>query len=308
MKVLELHLAAFGPFTDFRLDFQEAGLHILYGPNEVGKSSALRALKAWLFGVPHNSTDNFLHGNPSLRVGGRLRHSDGTELAFYRRKGHKDTLLDLGGRPLDDSILAQFLGSVGEQLFSTVFAIDHAELVRGGQEILQGGGEVGQALFAAGMGGAGLQQILQDLEEEATSLFRPRGQTQVINKALAEHNELKRTITSVSLPGRQWSEYKEALDRALAEQEDAREGLRHRIHEKTRFERLQTVLPKIAKRKEHLAKLQTFGNVVILPPGFADTRREADRRLETALESEKQTSMDIDRLRKGIQVLNHGYE
>ena len=41
MKVIELHLAAFGPFTDFRLDFQEVGLHILYGPNEVGKSSAL---------------------------------------------------------------------------------------------------------------------------------------------------------------------------------------------------------------------------------------------------------------------------
>ena len=42
MKILELALAAFGPFTDLVLDLSggHEGLHLVYGPNEAGKSSA----------------------------------------------------------------------------------------------------------------------------------------------------------------------------------------------------------------------------------------------------------------------------
>ena len=49
MRIDELNLAAFGPFTDRLLAFGETGLHIVYGPNEAGKSSALRGLKALLY-------------------------------------------------------------------------------------------------------------------------------------------------------------------------------------------------------------------------------------------------------------------
>ncbi len=42
MKIQELNLTAFGLFTDKILAFDQAALHIVYGPNEAGKSSALR--------------------------------------------------------------------------------------------------------------------------------------------------------------------------------------------------------------------------------------------------------------------------
>ena len=47
MKLLGLDLIAFGPFTDKRLDLADGreGLHLVYGPNEAGKSSALRGIK-----------------------------------------------------------------------------------------------------------------------------------------------------------------------------------------------------------------------------------------------------------------------
>ena len=53
MKILVLDLIAYGPFAGARLDLSEGaeGLHILYGPNEAGKSSMLRALDALLFGM-----------------------------------------------------------------------------------------------------------------------------------------------------------------------------------------------------------------------------------------------------------------
>ena len=44
MKIRKLFLKAFGPFTDSTLDFSgPANVHLIYGPNEAGKSSALRA-------------------------------------------------------------------------------------------------------------------------------------------------------------------------------------------------------------------------------------------------------------------------
>ena len=88
MKLTRLNLKAVGPFTDVVLDLAagDQGLHLIYGPNEAGKSSALRALSHLLFGFPHLSEDNFVHPNDQLRVGGTLRRSNGEELAFVRRQ------------------------------------------------------------------------------------------------------------------------------------------------------------------------------------------------------------------------------
>ena len=55
MKLLTLDLRAVGPFSGAVLDLSagEHGLHLVYGPNEAGKTSALRALSYLLFGFPH---------------------------------------------------------------------------------------------------------------------------------------------------------------------------------------------------------------------------------------------------------------
>src|SRR5690554_1296831 len=149
MRIQELNLAAFGPFTDRALAFDEVGLHIVYGPNEAGKSSALRGLKALLYGIDERTLDNFLHANDKLRIHGFLRTADGHDLTFVRRKGRKNTLLTPEGEALDEQVLAPFLQGVTPELFETLFGIDHQALVRGGQEILEQKGEVGQALFSA---------------------------------------------------------------------------------------------------------------------------------------------------------------
>ena len=74
MKIKSLALKAFGPFSGQLLDFSSTlpGLHIVYGPNEAGKSTTMRALKALLFGFPSRTNDNFIHQNSQLLVGGCL--------------------------------------------------------------------------------------------------------------------------------------------------------------------------------------------------------------------------------------------
>ena len=72
MRLLRLHLQAFGPFTGRILDLARGGarLALIYGPNEAGKSATLRAIGDLRFGVPQLSADNFRHAHPDMRIAG----------------------------------------------------------------------------------------------------------------------------------------------------------------------------------------------------------------------------------------------
>ena len=60
MKVLEMKLIAYGPFTGVHMDLSagQQGFHVIYGPNEAGKSSALKAMRHLLYGIPGQSPDD----------------------------------------------------------------------------------------------------------------------------------------------------------------------------------------------------------------------------------------------------------
>jgi len=178
MKILRLDLSAFGPFTDVVLNLSEGreGLHVIYGPNEAGKSSALRALRQMLYGIDERTPDNFLHSYPRLKVGGALRRSDGSILEFVRRKRRgKSLMMPDESEFIEDSRVWAFLGSVDKEMFKNRFGINHDRLVRGGKEILRGGGDIGQILFAGGLGIGDLRKIQSDLLNEAGKYFKPSG-------------------------------------------------------------------------------------------------------------------------------------
>jgi uncharacterized protein YhaN len=247
VKILAVDLIAFGPFHGASLDLAAGreGLHVVYGPNEAGKSATLRALRALFYGIPVRTADNFLHDNKSLRIGGRIQHSDGTELELTRRKGAKNTLLDDRGEPLAEGVLRRFLGSVEEEVFSKVFGISHEDLVRGGEELIVGGGETGESLFAAAVGGGGLHQVLVDLENEAEELFRPRASTKVINKEIARYKEASRAAVQVSLSSREWEDHRNALADAQRERQEVSGQLRALAAERNRLERIREALPAV---------------------------------------------------------------
>ncbi len=202
VKILELHLLAFGPFTDLRLDFSSPspGLHVVYGPNEAGKSTALRAIRGLLYGIPHITPDAHVHHNTDLRVGGRLAGRGDAALALVRRKGRVKTLRDADDNPLDDAALAPVLGGVTEELFRTSFGLAHDTLRQGAEALLQGKGDVGQSLFGAGLGGPGLQQLLTTLRQEADEIFTPQARTRPLNEAIKAFEEARGKAKSAARP------------------------------------------------------------------------------------------------------------
>ena len=58
MRFDQINIPAFGPFTDFQIEFEksEYDIHLIHGPNEAGKSSLLRAIRGLLYGIPNTTS------------------------------------------------------------------------------------------------------------------------------------------------------------------------------------------------------------------------------------------------------------
>lgn len=309
MKIADLELKAFGPFTDKSLVFHsdDPGLHIIFGPNEAGKSSSLRGLKALLYGFPERTSDNFLHPNDQLRVGGTLQGHDGHELSFLRRKKRKADILDPQGNPLDQGILAPFLHNIDAAVFDTLYGINHDTLVQGGEDILAQKGEVGQALFAAGSGLSSLRTILASLDAESDSLFKPRGSKQFINTALAEYKRLQKQIRETSLSGRQWQEHHNALQKTEEERTEIEKDRQLKESRIRHLKRLQQALPLLSLLKKHQQQLLSMGSPIVLPDDFSRRRQSFEQEQHSTLRQRSEASTRQKNLKeKHLKIsLNH---
>ena len=306
MEIRQLTFAAFGPFTGqtLRFDQEGGGLQIVYGPNEAGKSSALRGLKALLYNIDERTSDDFLHAKDKLRIEGCVRAADGQELTFARRKGRKNTLLSMEGESLDAQSLLPFLQGVTRELFEMLFGIDHHALIQGGQEILEQKGEVGQALFSASLGSHTLHMVLGQLDQEANGLFLPQGSKPTINSALKAYTALNREIRTQSLSSRDWTEHRHALERTTNQLEQIQSELANNRVEVNRLKRIQRILPKLARRHELLQKLGDLEDVIILPDDFGERRQNAIAERETAQVILKKASSRRDGLQEQLNGLS----
>ncbi len=173
MRFDSLTIPAFGPFTDFSLKFPESkyDLHLIYGANEAGKSSLLRAIHHLFFGVPSRTSDNFIHANAKLLIGAGISDESG-KLEFFRKKGLRNTLLDVRQNTLKDTALQPFLGSVNEEFFQHMFGLNTESLRSGAAKLLSGEGDLGTTLFSASLGGSPIDDAIKKLEAEANALCR----------------------------------------------------------------------------------------------------------------------------------------
>lgn len=297
MKLKRLDLKAVGPFTDRTLEFDsiDPGLHIIYGSNEAGKSSSLRALKALLYGFPQQTPDNFLHNYEQLLVGGCLENSDGKELIFWRRKKRIGDVIDEAGNPLPANALTQFLHGVDPEIFESLYGIDHDTLVRGGEEILAQKGEVGQALFAAGSGISSLREVIDRLEKEASDLFKSTGQLPEINKAIKRFKELQKEAKGASLSCKDWKDHQKALKIAEEERTKLEKERDHINKELHRLERLKNAIPELGSLKSYREQLLALEDVILLPPDFTENHRKV---IQAIREATLQLQKDSEHLEK----------
>ncbi len=285
MKILRLDLRAFGPFTHASLEFpaEGPGLHLIHGPNEAGKSSALRAIECLFFGFAHQNEYDFVHDAKKLRVGATLQGKDGSSLGFLRRKGRDKTLLQPDDKtPIDETQLARYLPRMGEKRFQKLYVSTLADLTRGGNEIISGTGEFGTVLFS----GAGLSQmpgVLRSLEEDAKKLYSATARVPEINSLLSKLDAAKHQARLDSLSGEQWKANQDQLDETIRKRDAIKAELDRIGAEQNRLGRLNQARPILARRNAARDALNDLGPVVPLSADFATRRSEADTALAIAV-------------------------
>jgi len=203
MRFDSFHIPAFGPFTKLELQFKKSAgdLHVIYGANEAGKSSLLRAIHNLLYGIPVRSNDNFLHNYGKLLIGATVSDSE-NELTFFRKKGNQGTLLDAKQSSIDEGRLKAFCGSVNDEFFSHMFGLSTDSLRTGAAKLLTGKGELGTLLFSASLGGSPIDVALQKLQEEADQLFAGNGRKAnsivIANKAFKDLEKESRDLSTTA--------------------------------------------------------------------------------------------------------------
>lgn len=278
MRLGALSLLRYGLFTDRELElpYGECDFHLIYGPNEAGKSTCQSAIGDLLFGIPRHAGVDFLHAGKDLRIGAELER-DGTTRRVWRRKGNKDTLLDKAGDPLAESVLAWFLGGVDRRFFERMFSLNHRRLEQGGQEILAAEGHVGQTLFAAGAGLSGLHQVLRRLDEEADALWAPRASKKRAYYSAEERLKTARQLLrEASVAVKSWKELSRKAQDIRKARAAARETLENDNRCKGRVERIRRVLPHLTKLLQDQEELAALGETPPIPEDATERLREAE--------------------------------
>lgn len=288
MRILALHLRAYGPFTDLRLELEQTPdprLHLIYGPNEAGKSSTLRAIRRFLFGFSKEADpqktrpgdDDFLHDRNRLRIGALVSNRQGATLSAVRRASSHKSLWDGDDRnPLAKDALDPFLQGLTREQFETLWSIDHVELRQGGEAILQGQGEIGQLLFASGLGLTRLHELCQSLQERVNELFTPRGvKNPKILRTLNDLKHIDQQRRQASLSSQEWLQHDQALQTALQRLEQVKAERAAVNAERARGATLLDGLQKHAQLREVERHLHELATVPILEANLAERRTQA---------------------------------
>ena len=292
MRIASIDLTAFGPFTNTALDLSASGtgLNVIFGLNEAGKSSALRAIYALLFGIDRTTPDNFIHAYQDLKLAARLENSLNVSIEFLRIKRDKHSLLDpITLEPLSETALVPFLGNVSKETFKTLFKIGHAELREGGEDLARGKGDFGEILFQASAGGRQMRTLLDDMEKAADELFRPRATTAKLNKALSDLKDSQTHLSQCSLSYNAWKN----LNKEVQQKREELERLKIEDQEKTaqlsRLDRIIGVAPSACELKETLKALDERKGVLILPDDFGERRKNVAASRERAARAQERS-------------------
>ncbi|TXI91946.1 MAG: hypothetical protein E6Q30_05910, partial [Aquabacterium sp.] len=286
MKIRQLFLKAFGPFTDATLDFSgPARIHLIYGPNEAGKSSALRALGDLRYGIHARSTDDFIHAFKDMLLAGTFEDAAGQVHALARRKGTKNTLMladPATGLPIANStvppdVQLALTGGVQREQFETMYGLNSAHLREGGQLLIRGEGELGAALFEASTGSAGIKALQGLLEADAKRYFLARGRNALLNQAADELDEARKRYKQAITKPDQWKALKRAHDEAVQQVQTLRERLARQRGRQNEGTELRAGAPLIRELDRLEAEWATVEADVQLPHDARERRLAAQQ-------------------------------
>ena len=305
MRLIELTLEKYGACASREIVIPDtAGLTIVFGANEAGKSTCLEAISDFLFAIPKNTQRGSLFGYDGMRIGASMLMDNGSKLTLKRRKGNGKTLADSSGAALDETILAPVLGAITRDRFETLFGLNHETLRNGGERLLHADGDIGRLIVEAGGGLRTLVSRLADIDGEADKLFDTRRSA---NRVFYQHLSAFETAEKVGRGAQLTRETYEQTRKAVvaaAEQLKALRAERRDLGASVgKLERVLRSAPHLRQLDSLTQELADYDDVASYVDDFAagvmaalETRNGAIKRLEEADERRNRLKARIDAL------------
>lgn len=216
MRLYSLRLSPFGHFDDLELAFKPGAVHLVYGPNEAGKSTCHAALVGHFFGWGKAKKDGpgvaNLRGALS-RVSAAWKPREGSELVEATRlTGQK--IVDARGHDEPEGSYEARFAPFGRADFETFFALDHAALRDGATLLGDKSGGLRDALFAAARSGEDIGRVRAALVAEEEALFKPKARVLLVNKAVGAMKAASERARQLSSPPQKWEEEARGVESA----------------------------------------------------------------------------------------------
>jgi len=251
MRIKQLILHAFGQFSDKTLDLGDkpkngSDFHIFYGANEAGKTTIMEAWLRFLFGLPLQDSYAFKYKRRDLSISALLQ-IQGDEIALTRiPKGHGSVLRDAQNQEIDENVLTAQMGALSDaEEYRNRLCLDDKSLERGGEDIIQSKGRMGELLFAAGSGLTGLSQKLEQRAAEIAEIHKAHGKNTLLAEKLRAYEDVKQQLEESRITPAGYDQLKQRLSDAAADEtrlkkqaDDLYDRLNHlqearRCHEQT---------------------------------------------------------------------------
>ena len=305
MRLRRLDLNRYGMFEDFSLDFGQESpsapdCHIVFGPNEAGKTTLFNGLLDCFFAFPNRTPYGFRHGS-TLSVGTAL-NIDGKERGFVRVKKRNDSLLDDAGNPVDEELLSAALGHLSREAWTTMCSLDENSLAAGAEDILAAKGELGPIIFQSSAGLHDVTKILDAALKNSEELYVPatrggRRQTK-LRKLVAKVAEIDAELKEIDTNARTYRELRDNMQASRELEAEARskhEFLNSRLRQ---LENVKIALPDVGDLKESRLLERELENFPRVPPGAIREAEELHANYENTEVRKNGAKERLDRLER----------
>jgi uncharacterized protein YhaN len=210
MKITELQVERFGVWSDLTLPLTPGSTSVFYGPNEAGKSTLMRFIRAMLFGF-RPQDERTAGPNPTpIRCDGALRIEKGGREHLVRRISSPGTrgrlLIDGVEDPIKtESLMKNLLGGITEPIYENIFAIGLNEL----QELATlDGEEVARHIYGISLGidGERILKAYTGSESEGKLLLDESGRDGKLLGLVRDLDAVDRELVALGDPSRKYEE------------------------------------------------------------------------------------------------------
>lgn len=308
MKIRQLQIERFGAWQDVAVALAPAGLTVLYGPNETGKSTLVRFIRGVLYGFqPQDGLSSGARPRISGCAGELHLTAGGDELIARRSSttGGQAELLRFGA-PSEDSTptLSRYLGGITRDVYERVFAVGLAEL----QELSTlHGDEIAQFIYQTSLGNDGervltalqrateARRALADSGRDPGAVRLCRQQIADIDAQLAECHVTEERLTELQRRRRELSE-------RIEDQQWRQQGLRDQLRGHSFLERAYTPWQRQRRLHEELAALP---DVTEFPEGGSRQLSELETELVELRRQRQRLRAELQRLRHELPAASN---